>query len=102
MKLGHIELAVPQPREAAAFYCDVLGFSLVADQGDGFGWVAKDGVEFLLRRPGDGPLPCIVLYSDDPHGERLDGEWLAGCLHLSDPGGNALQVVDPDADHSGG
>ena len=82
------------------FYCDTLGFKLVANQGDTYIWVESNGVEILLRPPADYPLPCVVMYSDKPELESVESERRGACLHFEDPTGNSMQVVDPEADHS--
>ena len=104
MKLGHIELETADPLASMRFYVDVLGYELVANQGDRFIWVAKDGVEFLLRPKGDYELPCLVYYSDDPEADAqrlgLPVECKGSCFHLTDADGTSMQIVNPNDDHS--
>ena len=94
-------------------YVDVLGFELVANQGDRFIWVKCGGVEVLLK-PGAGheprafdDAPCIVLYTEELEARhaafvsrgvtmRTEGN----CHHFQDPDGHWYQLVDPTDDHS--
>jgi len=108
MKLGHIEIQAAKPLVSMKFFVDVLGYTLVANQGDTFIWVEKDGVEFLLRPKGDYALPSLVYYSDHPAAEaerlRAAGIGVAeqgNCFHFEGPAGNSFQVVNPGEDHSG-
>ena len=73
MKAGHVEIFVSDPAAARVFYEDVLGFEVVAVQGERFVWLRSGGREFLLRpgrtaarldRYSDAPM-AIVLYTDD-------------------------------------
>ncbi|MHC4953898.1 MAG: VOC family protein [Planctomycetota bacterium] len=108
MKLGHVELEAADPLASMNFFVETLGYSLVANQGDRFIWVEKDGVEFLLRPKGDYVLPCLVYYTDHPEAEaerlRAAGmtvEKRGTCFHFEDAAGNSFQVVNPNEDHSG-
>ena len=116
MKLGHIELFSPNPERLGRFYIQKLGFTLVADQGQGFIWVQSGEIEILIR-PGD-PMQGsdryerttsgLVLYTDDVAAalERLErgGVEIRGtvdsekCYTFTDPDGNWFQLVNPN-DH---
>jgi catechol 2,3-dioxygenase len=112
MRVGHIELPVEDPVASGRFYVDVLGFELVANQGDTFVWVRAGDVELLLR-PGP-PRPAgarpevtgITLYSDDLPADverlraaRIELALEGPCYHFQDPDGHWMQLVDP-ADHT--
>jgi len=103
MKLGHIEFESVDPFATMRFYVDVLGFELVANQGDRFIWVKKDGVELLLRPKGDYALPSMVFYADDPETEAarlgLAFERKGTCLHFTDADGTSMQIVNPNDAH---
>ena len=108
MKFGHIELEASDPLASMRHYVDVLGYNLVANQGDKFVWLEKGGAEYLLRPPGDYPLPCFVYYTDDPATEAqrlraagVDVEEKGTCFHYSDADGHSFQIVNPGDDHSG-
>ena len=108
MKFGHIELETGDPLASMRFYVDVLGYALVANQGDRFIWVEKGGVEYLLRPRGDYALPCYVYYANDPaaEAERLRTAGVevlhkGNCFHFTDPDGHSFQIVNPGEDHSG-
>jgi catechol 2,3-dioxygenase-like lactoylglutathione lyase family enzyme len=114
VELGHLELFVRDVARSRAFYEDVLGFSLVADQG-AFVWLRSGATEMLLR-PGDprtgeryeASAMTIVLYTSDLPGtmatlhdrgvvfEGTDGS--ASCPVFRDPDGHWIQLVNP-ADH---
>jgi catechol 2,3-dioxygenase-like lactoylglutathione lyase family enzyme len=95
------------------YYVEVLGFALVANQGDRFIWVQCGESEVLLK-PGahHEPLPfeaapCIVLYTDDLDAQRaalaargVEMEQHGNCHHFQDPDGHWFQLVDPREDHS--
>ena len=104
MKLGHLEFESADPLATMRFYVDTLGFELVANQGDKFIWVKKDGVELLLRPKGDYALPSMVFYSDDPEADAarvgLPVERKGNCWHFTDADGTSMQIVNPNDDHS--
>lgn len=104
MKLGHLEIEANDPLATMRFYVDELGYELVANQGDRFIWVKKDGVEVLLRPAADYPLPSMVYYSDDPESDAkrlgLPFERKGNCFHLADADGTSIQIVNPNDDHS--
>ena len=95
------------------YYVEVLGFELVANQGDRFIWVKCGAVEVLLK-PGPGREPqtfedasCIVLYTDDLDAQRaaltdrgVHTTAHGNCHHFQDPDGHWFQLVDPTEDHS--
>lgn len=113
LTIGHIELFVSDPGASMIFYRDVLGFEVVAVQGDDFVWMGGGSIELLLRRgtpkPGEGPYDrssCgIVLYTGDldatvaeltQRGLAFDGTDGSGpCLTFRDPDGHWFQLVDP-------
>ena len=119
MRVGHLELPVANPLESMSFYVDMLGFELVANQGDQFIWVKAGAQELLLKPaeadsargdPDTGPLPTrrnICLYTDDLDAElvRLRGAGIEPtlgdgcCWYFRDPDGHQFQLVDP-SDHS--
>lgn len=116
MRFGHVELFVADPLATMEFYRDVLGFDLVAIQGEGRAacvWLKISEVEILLRpaRSGqDGDSyrdahAAIVLYTDDLEAER--GRLATGGLAFAgndgsdreptfkDPDGHWFQLVNP-------
>jgi catechol 2,3-dioxygenase-like lactoylglutathione lyase family enzyme len=114
MEPGHIELFVRDVAVSAAFYVDVLGFELVAEQGGGrFVWVGLGNREVLLRLGEPRPPAAayertdvgLVLYTDDVTAdvERLRSAGVAceampgepGCFTFCDPDGHWWQLVDP-------
>ncbi|MEW5992479.1 MAG: VOC family protein [Chloroflexota bacterium] len=115
MRVGHVEVPVSEPLRSLSFYRDVLGFALEANQGDRHLWLAN-GEFVLLLRPGFAGAPNddvaginLVLYTDDysAAAARLRERGVAfteraNCLHLRDPDGHWIQIVDPSDDHSGG
>jgi catechol 2,3-dioxygenase-like lactoylglutathione lyase family enzyme len=116
MRIGHLELYVSDPGRARAFYEEVLGFEVVAEQEGGFHWLALGGTEVLLRPGGSAGTAAsygeasegIVLYTDDLEGtvaeltaRGLEFEGRDGsdrCLTFRDPDGHWFQLVDP-GDH---
>jgi catechol 2,3-dioxygenase-like lactoylglutathione lyase family enzyme len=107
MRFGHLELGVSDPIASREFYTTRLGFVAVADQGPGFQWIEREGLEILLRKGPPSPGVSIVYYTDRPEteAERLraagaDVTLVASCWHVRDPDGHLIQVVDPAADHS--
>lgn len=115
MKAGHIELFVSSPLESLKFYCEILGFELVENQGDQFIWV-KSGEVVILFRPAKGKKIKgsnygessfgLVLYTDnlDDQKEKLKKLGLVfkgtdgsdRCLTFTDPDGNWFQLVNPN------
>lgn len=112
-KIGHIELFVKDPIKSKDFYEQVLGFEVVAVQGEKFVWVKAGDMEILLR-PGDPSKSAnsyaeanmgIVLYSSDLaetlqayRARGLDIEPMPGepdCYGFKDPDGHWFQLVDP-------
>lgn len=113
MRIGHIELFVCDVAQAKAFYLDVLGAELVADQGQTV-WVKLGEVELLLR----GGLTHsffperyqtaaygLALYTEnlDQTAAELQARGLAfkgddgpGCLTFTDPDGHWFQLVNPE------
>src|SRR5437762_3376151 len=114
MHVGHIELFVRDPRASRAFYENVLGFELVAEQGQHV-WLKLGNVEVLLR-PGTGTkardyasaASGLVLYTDDleataakltARGLTFSGtDGSEKCRTFCDPDGHWFQLVNPD-DH---
>ena len=74
MNIGHIELFVNDPSMSKKFYVDVLGFTLIEEQGGGnFVWL-KSGDTMILLRPGKDAPKCseyssafmgLAIYTDD-------------------------------------
>jgi len=114
LRHGHLELFVADINAAKAFYMEVLGFELVAEQHGGkIVWLKLGDREFLLR-PGKPPAAGnsyqqaragIVLYTDDvgatlkqlqARGLNLRGDDGPGCHTFTDPDGNWFQLVNPD------
>ena len=112
-KIGHIELFVSDALKSKQFYENVLGFEVVAVQGEQFVWVKAGEVEILLRQ-GSPPKPAasytqagcgIVLYAEDlpvqlaVYRQRgLDLQPMPGepdCHVFQDPDGHWFQLVDP-------
>ena len=109
MRFGHLELGVDDPVASREWYVGKLGFTPVADQGAGFQWVERGGLEILLRMGAPSPAMSVVFYVDDPDAEAerlraagVDLEKQANCWLIRDPDGHLVQVVDPHDDHSGG
>ena len=115
MELGHVELFVRDMTAARRFYLDLLGGTVVTEQGDGrFLWV-RLGERELLLRIGETATPAdaydtagvgLVLYSDslDADVQRLSEAGVTcapmpnepGCFTLQDPDGHWWQLVDPE------
>lgn len=115
LKLGHIELFVRDIQRAKAFYLDILGCEVVADQGANV-WVTLEGgvVEILLRsteHTAASPIVYqeaasgVVLYTDDLNAtaETLRGRGLVfrgndgpTCLTFTDPDGHWFQLTNPE------
>lgn len=113
MEAGHIELFVKEPLVSMKFYCDILEFELVENQGDKFIWVKSGGI-LILFRPGketsreknyqEGSFG-LVLYTDnlDEKAKQLKERGLVfkgtdgsdRCLTFTDPDGNWFQLVNP-------
>ena len=107
MKFGNIEIAASDPAASVGYYRDVLGFTLVAQQGEQFAWVELGGTEMLIRPQGTYPLPCVVYYTDDPvaaadelRQRGVEVEQIGSCFHFTDPDNNSFQIVNPNEDHS--
>ncbi len=110
MKLGHIEIPSEDAKQTAEFYCQCLGFTVEAVQGDDVFWLARDAISFLVRpKNSAGDVHNVVFYSsavdEDVQGVRQAGLEVRfgsdNCHHFKDPNGYPLQIVDPEADHSG-
>jgi len=109
MKFGHLELTVRSPGESAAFFADRLGFTLVADQGGGFLWIEKGGLEILLRAGSPDPGRAEIVFYTNTLAEdvaRLESRGVAleqrgHCHHFTDLDGHRFQLVNPHDDHSG-
>ena len=114
MKIGHIELFVAEPMVSKAFFENVLGFEVVAEQSDKLIWLKCGEVEILLRPAkashqansyGEASS-AIVLYTDDVHKTadslRERGLVFKGtdgspdCLTFTDPDGHWFQLVNPE------
>jgi catechol 2,3-dioxygenase-like lactoylglutathione lyase family enzyme len=114
MRFGHLERFVENPLLSKDFYTDILGFELVAVQGDQFVWVKLGDTELLLR-PGKNPMRsetyqgaanALVLYTDDLNQTaqtlRERGLEFRGtdgsdrCLTFTDPDGNWFQLANPN------
>lgn len=117
IRLGHIELFVRDPAASLPFYCDILGFEVVADQLPGGVWLRAGDVELLLRRGGQeaaasgtadhyaGARQGMVLYVDGLDEclatlrERglvtLGTDGSDRCITFTDPDGHWFQLVDP-------
>lgn len=116
MRLGHIELFVSNPMQSLEFYRDVLGFEVVAIQGEQFVWMKSGDTEVLLRPgSGTGDVPHynqtsagFVLYTTDlsstatalqERGLEFRGtDGSEQCLTFTDPDGHWFQLVNPE-DH---
>jgi catechol 2,3-dioxygenase-like lactoylglutathione lyase family enzyme len=111
--IGHIEFFVQNAKEAKKFYCDVLGFELVVEQGD-FVWVKCGSIEILLR-PGkltpatatyQDASNAIVLYTDNvaATATALQSRGLVfrgtdgsdDCLTFTDLDGHWFQLANPN------
>ena len=108
MRFGHLELPVRDTRASLAFYKDVLGFRLVADQGGGFAWIEKGGLEILLLPRDAQPGTCAVFYTSELEAQveglrarGLELERKGNCHHFHDPDGHEFQVVNPTDNHTG-
>jgi catechol 2,3-dioxygenase-like lactoylglutathione lyase family enzyme len=114
MKLGHVEIFVSDPLKSKIFYEEVLGFDLVAVQGDQFVWLKKGDIEILLRPGKNGAKPkdyqqagmSLVLYTDaleptmrdlEARGLVFDGDDNSPlCPTFTDMDGNWFMLVDPN------
>ena len=106
LHFGHVEVPSADVARSAAFYRDALGFQVVSEQGP-YVWVARDGLEILLRPAEDVKGHGLVWYTSEPArvARELDArgvkvEHRKNCYHLQDPDGHDIQIVDPQADHS--
>jgi catechol 2,3-dioxygenase-like lactoylglutathione lyase family enzyme len=113
MHVGHTEIFVSDPLTSKEFYVDVLGFTLMAVQGEQFVWLTSGGMQFLLRpqrrAAGVGSYQqaasALALYTDDldatvaeleAKGVVMKGTDGSGrCLTFTDPDGNWFQLVNP-------
>lgn len=110
LRWGHTELRVRDMEAARAFYCDILGLEVSAEQGP-FLWL-KCGAHEILLRPlnADGPQSSfeqssnIVWYCQDlaatkakleARGLRFQGQD-QGCPTFQDPDGHWFQLVNPE------
>jgi catechol 2,3-dioxygenase-like lactoylglutathione lyase family enzyme len=113
MKLGHIEIFVPDPLASRRFYEEVLGCEVEDVQDDRFVWLRLADTEILLR-PGS-PRAAVSTYSEAPVGlvlytadleatrSELESRGLVfrgqdgseECLTFTDPDGNWFQLVNP-------
>lgn len=107
-------LAAPQPREAAAWYRDALGFT-VALELDGYAIVARDGIELRFWQCPDrhvaentsaylrteAPDALHAAFGQVGTGGRIspvmDREWGMREFHIHDPHGNLLKFGCPVA-----
>lgn len=113
MELGHVEFLVEDPKQTKRFYCDVLGFELVAIQNEQFIWLKKGQLEILIR-PGRKQEAAsryedagvgFVIYTDNVEHSlkelRERGVEIKGtvdsskCYTFTDPNGNWFQLVNP-------
>jgi catechol 2,3-dioxygenase-like lactoylglutathione lyase family enzyme len=113
--LDHVQLAMPAGREgeAEAFYCDVLGFSVLAKPeplaSRGGRWFASGTVQVHLGveenfRPARKAHPALRVDGFDDLVAKLeeaDASWrwdedLPGVrrLYVDDPFGNRIEVID--------
>lgn len=110
---GHLEIFVQDPLKLKDFYTNVLGFEVIAVQGEGRNiWFKSGSMEILLRGGAEKNAAAghdmsfdIVLYTDDFNGDAgrikkagvelscREGE--SDCLYFQDPEGNWYQLVDP-------
>lgn len=113
LRLGHVELFVRDPQAAKAFYVDVLGFEVEAEQHGGRVVWLRLSDRALLLRPGTPPSPGasyqatragLVLFTDDldaslaslrARGLEVRGDDGPGCVTFTDPEGNWFQLVNP-------
>jgi len=103
---GHIEVPTTDTAKGVAFYRDVLGFRVVAEQGP-YVWVERDGTLLLLRPDPDGIGHGLVLYTADPaaaarkiEATGTEVSLRAKSYHVQDPDGHDIQIVNPDDDHA--
>jgi len=116
MKLGHVEIFSEDIDRARAFYIDILGFDIIAEQEEMYLWLQKEKFEILIR-PGQNSQPGstyqetnvgFVFYTDDLEytKKELESRGLVfsgtdggdACLVFKDPDGNWFQLVNPE-DH---
>jgi catechol 2,3-dioxygenase len=118
-RIGHVHLKVANLDRALAFYCDVLGFSLVARYGTQAAFVSAGGYHHHIglntwESEGGTPPPrghtglyhVAILYPTraalaeayrrlEKAGIRLDGaadHGVSEALYLHDPDGNGLEL----------
>lgn len=78
--LAHIALIVRDYDEAIAFYCDVLGFTLVADEVQ-----AEQDKRWVLVRPpgaGEGSTTILLARASTPEQARFIGNQAGGRVFL--------------------
>ena len=109
MRFGHLELSVSDPPRSLEYYTEALGFRLVDNQADRYIWIERGGLTILLLPGQGGGRACAVFYTATLDEEvaalrerGVELEFRANCYHFRDPDGNEFQLVDPEADHSGG
>ena len=78
--LAHIALVVRDYDEAIAFYCDVLGFTLVADEVQ----AEQDKRWVLIRPPGapEGATTILLARASTPEQARFIGDQAGGRVFL--------------------
>lgn len=76
--LAHVALLVRDYDEAIAFYVDVLGFELVADD-----YHAEQDKRWVVVRPvGDGNASLLLAQASDPQQEKWVGDQAGGRVFL--------------------
>jgi catechol 2,3-dioxygenase-like lactoylglutathione lyase family enzyme len=78
--LAHIALVVRDYDEAIAFYCDKLGFDLIADENQ-----AEQVKRWVLVRPpgaGEGATTILLARASTPEQERFIGNQCGGRVFL--------------------
>jgi catechol 2,3-dioxygenase len=120
VRVGHVHLKVSDLDRSLAFYCDVLGFGLVARLGDELAFVAAGGyhhhvgLNTFASRGGSAPAAgttglfhVALLYPDRAallaalrrvlaHGIAIEGardHGVSEAVYISDPDGNGIELT---------
>ncbi|MCL4152612.1 UNVERIFIED_CONTAM: hypothetical protein GTU68_050077, partial [Idotea baltica] len=75
--IAHIALVVVDYDEAIKFYCDVLGFDLIADE-----YQPKQDKRWVVVRPNGGGTSLLLARASTPDQERFVGDQSGGRVFL--------------------
>lgn len=75
--IAHIALVVADYDEAIKFYCDILGFDLIADE-----YQPEQDKRWVLVRPSGGGTSLLLARASTPHQEPFVGDQAGGRVFL--------------------